>query len=67
MNFDVLSFLFESIEASGVIGGYVALSLVVVNELKSLDEGGVRLSGDMAGISVTSASKQYSPNDYSCS
>ena len=43
MNFDVLSFLYENLEASGVIGGYVALSLVVVNVLthisnKSLTE-----------------------------
>ncbi len=33
MNFDVLSFLFDNLVASGVIGGYVAISLIVVNVL----------------------------------
>ncbi|MBM71775.1 MAG: hypothetical protein CL847_03230 [Crocinitomicaceae bacterium] len=33
MNFNVLSFLFDNLVASGVIGGYVAISLIVVNVL----------------------------------
>ena len=33
MNFDVLSFLYDNLVTSGVIGGYVAISLIVVNVL----------------------------------
>jgi len=54
MNFDVLSFLFDNLFASGVIGGYVAISIIVVNVLTYLYK-------DNFTQRVKSAPKGYHP------